>query len=356
MTTLPVTPHNDNDLVFIQDDKITTTSLKIAAIFNKRHSDLIRAIRNLGCSEEFTERNFAFREEIQSHKTGASKTVVCDITRDGFTILVMGFTGKQAMKWKEAYIKAFNEMEKQLQGEIKKLSPYQLLKVRHAVQRRANGVRANYQYIYRYLHCYFGVNSYKNIPASKFEEALENIEAVNIALFENSEKPGISNQASAKQTPCMEDLEKAAYETRHELNNLEMIFHATALLVERTDSAPLKANFKFLMNYKDSVNYRYEQLEELIPGYKPERPLLEKPKNIKAQILNFIHDSWHEKCRSYTERSFLSEFGDWSETTVKRHLKELIESGKIQKRVSTRSGQRFLALQEFEVGHERYLA
>ena len=37
-----------------------------------------------------------------------------DITRDGFSLLVMGFTGKKALEWKIKYIEAFNSMERQL--------------------------------------------------------------------------------------------------------------------------------------------------------------------------------------------------------------------------------------------------
>jgi len=41
------------------------------------------------------------------------------ITRDGFTLLVMGYTGEKAMRFKEAYIKQFNAMERALIGKIK---------------------------------------------------------------------------------------------------------------------------------------------------------------------------------------------------------------------------------------------
>lgn len=86
----------------------TTTSLDIAAHFGKRHDTVLRAIRQLDCSPEFTLRNFA-----ECSRPGANNKPepYFRITRDGFTFLAMGFTGKEAARWKEAYIAAFNALE-----------------------------------------------------------------------------------------------------------------------------------------------------------------------------------------------------------------------------------------------------
>lgn len=46
------------------------------------------------------------------------------LTRDGFSLLAMGFTGKKALQWKMAFLKAFNEMERLLQKEIKSPDKY----------------------------------------------------------------------------------------------------------------------------------------------------------------------------------------------------------------------------------------
>ena len=97
----------------IVDGKITTTSQQIAEHFGKRHADVIRAIRNLDLPTEFSQRNFAQTPAIdpQNGQTYNAYT----ITRDGFALLAMGFTGKEAMHWKLAYIAAFNAMEKSLE-------------------------------------------------------------------------------------------------------------------------------------------------------------------------------------------------------------------------------------------------
>lgn len=86
----------------------TTTSLQIAEHFGKRHADVIRAIKRLDAPAEFTERNFALSDFTDS--TGRTLPAY-RITRDGFTLLAMGFTGKDALHWKIAYIDAFNHME-----------------------------------------------------------------------------------------------------------------------------------------------------------------------------------------------------------------------------------------------------
>ncbi len=101
-----------NDLVFIQDnERAITTSQKIAERFGKKHTDVLKAIRNLECSDDFNGRNFAPVE--YTDKKGQSRPMY-EITHDGFSFLVMGFTGKDAAKFKEEFITAFNQMEQLL--------------------------------------------------------------------------------------------------------------------------------------------------------------------------------------------------------------------------------------------------
>lgn len=101
----------------INKEEITVvSSLDVAETFGKRHSDVLRDIEHLQCSEDFTQRNFA----LSCYKDSSGKTnKEYMITRDGFTILVMGYTGEKAMKFKEAYIRQFNEMEKALIGKLR---------------------------------------------------------------------------------------------------------------------------------------------------------------------------------------------------------------------------------------------
>lgn len=92
--------------------KTLTTSRQIAETFGKRHTDVLKKIKTLNCSEDFNQRNFS-SVEYKDSKGELRKEF--QITRDGFTILAMGFTGKKAMEFKEAYINAFNAMEKKQQ-------------------------------------------------------------------------------------------------------------------------------------------------------------------------------------------------------------------------------------------------
>lgn len=91
------------------------SSLDVAETFGKDHKNILRDIRQLECSDEFRRLNLEQSEYLneQNHKQP-----MYYMTRDGFTILVMGYTGEKAMRFKEAYIKQFNAMEKTLQGKL----------------------------------------------------------------------------------------------------------------------------------------------------------------------------------------------------------------------------------------------
>lgn len=117
-TTLPaVTAEVTPPALLMADGQPTATSLQVAEHFGKRHGDVIRAIRNLGCSDGYRERNFALTiNRVPGPKGALRDEPMYHITRDGFALLAMGFTGKEAMRWKEAYIAAFNAMEARLKS------------------------------------------------------------------------------------------------------------------------------------------------------------------------------------------------------------------------------------------------
>ena len=106
----------------IQDGTVTTTSLQVAQFFGKRHRDVMRAIKNLlNELPESDARNFAqtcvdTKIEGAANVQGATRQdPAYRMNRDGFMLLAMGFTGKEALRWKLAYIAAFNCMEAELQ-------------------------------------------------------------------------------------------------------------------------------------------------------------------------------------------------------------------------------------------------
>lgn len=105
------------EIMKVKNEEVTVvTSLDVAETFGKEHARVLRDIRDLDCSDEFRVGNFA---ESYYLNTQNKRQPMYYITRDGFTLLVMGYTGEKAMKFKETYIKQFNAMEKALIGKIK---------------------------------------------------------------------------------------------------------------------------------------------------------------------------------------------------------------------------------------------
>jgi Rha family phage regulatory protein len=109
--------------VFLKDGIAFTDSRDVAKKFKKEHKNVLRDIQNLGCSSDFSKLNF----ELSSYQTTQNKTLPCfHMSRDGFVILAMGFTGKEAMQWKEDYIEAFNMMEAALKDNTQSGIPMEL--------------------------------------------------------------------------------------------------------------------------------------------------------------------------------------------------------------------------------------
>lgn len=103
------------NLCEIKESQVVTTSLRVAEIFERKHKTVLQAIRELDCSDGFRGQNFLpTLKTTQLPNNATRQDPFYFITRDGFIFLVMGFTGKTAAKYKEAYIYAFNEMEAKL--------------------------------------------------------------------------------------------------------------------------------------------------------------------------------------------------------------------------------------------------
>lgn len=104
---------NNVEIVSLQHRKAITTSLKIAEVFHKNHKSVLRAIDNVinECDKDFTRHNFTLSDYQDS--TGRTLPMIT-MTRAGFTLIAMGFTGKTATVWKIKYIDAFDKMESAL--------------------------------------------------------------------------------------------------------------------------------------------------------------------------------------------------------------------------------------------------
>lgn len=108
-----------NELVILnkKGDSITT-SLIVAEVFGKNHADVLRDVRNLHCSPDFSQRNFA---ELFISKQlpfgGERQDPFYEMTKDGFIFLVMGYTGGKAGEFKETFIREFNKREALLKND-----------------------------------------------------------------------------------------------------------------------------------------------------------------------------------------------------------------------------------------------
>lgn len=100
-------------MVMAVQGKAITTSQRIADYFGKSHKNVLRKIRQTieECPEDFARLNFELADFID--KNGESQPMF-KLTKDGYMLVVMGFTGSAAMLIKVRYIQAFNWMAEQL--------------------------------------------------------------------------------------------------------------------------------------------------------------------------------------------------------------------------------------------------
>lgn len=107
-----------NELVIMKDKQAVTSSLQVAEVFDKQHKHVMEAIKNkLNSAENSAQYNSMFAEGVYKDKSGKSNPMYY-MNRDGFSFIVMGFTGHKADGFKLQYIKAFNEMEQQVKFQI----------------------------------------------------------------------------------------------------------------------------------------------------------------------------------------------------------------------------------------------
>ncbi|MEX2990319.1 Rha family transcriptional regulator [Serratia fonticola] len=114
--TLPILAASPE--IFIHDGKAVTTSLAVADFFKKTHDNILKKIRAVitECEPEYRLVNFNETSYQRENPNGGAgiPTMMFELTRDAFVLIVMGFTGKKALQWKIDYIGAFNRMEAKL--------------------------------------------------------------------------------------------------------------------------------------------------------------------------------------------------------------------------------------------------
>ena len=133
---------NNQEVIFEnKDEQVFCTSLDVAKVFGKRHDNVLADIklilndlREIGTSNDLLN----FQEVVRISKTTnpkngklvSRKMPIYNLTRDGFSLLAMGFTGKKALRFKIAFINAFNEMERIIKNQYTlKLENYNKYKI-----------------------------------------------------------------------------------------------------------------------------------------------------------------------------------------------------------------------------------
>lgn len=114
-----------------QNGKLVVTSRQIARDFQKDHKHVLDSIDTLvkGVAEKSAD---LFIETTYQHEQNKQWYREFFLNRDGFSLLVMGFTGAKALEWKLKYIEAFNKMEQELK-EQKQLTPMDQLRLQYEV-------------------------------------------------------------------------------------------------------------------------------------------------------------------------------------------------------------------------------
>ncbi|MBO7326259.1 MAG: Rha family transcriptional regulator [Clostridia bacterium] len=102
------------ELVYLKKDQALTDSLIVAEMFGKRHDNVMRSIEKLIGGLPKNKDTHLFEKTWYKHPQNGERYPKYLMNRDGFSLLVMGFTGKKALEWKLKYIEAFNKMEKLL--------------------------------------------------------------------------------------------------------------------------------------------------------------------------------------------------------------------------------------------------
>lgn len=116
-TLVPFGNQNDPIHISFLDGKVpAVSSIDVARHFSKKHCHVLRDINNLMqvLPASFCESNFGRTStSVKQPNGGTREGCAYLLTREAFSLLVMGFTGRAAIRWKLAYIEAFNALEKQ---------------------------------------------------------------------------------------------------------------------------------------------------------------------------------------------------------------------------------------------------
>ena len=127
------------NLVQIENNQPVTSSLQVAEVFDKEHKVVLKAIDDVidGVAQNYAD---LFYEDTYTHPQNKQEYRQIIMTKKGWTLIAMGFTGKKATQFKLDYINAFDEMEEMLKKSQPKLptDPMEILKLTFEAQEQTN--------------------------------------------------------------------------------------------------------------------------------------------------------------------------------------------------------------------------
>lgn len=223
--------HKHKDVVIKKiDGELVVTSRQIAEDFDKRHADVIEKIEELIKTENSVMTMFI----ETSYKAGTGKSYKeYLITRDGFSLLVMGFTGLKALQWKLKYIEAFNKMEQALKEPQKQLTPIEMMELQFKILKE---------------------------QGQKLDEVEEKVEVLSNSMTIDYGQQEVINRIAkermvqvlgGKDTPAYRELSKKVYSNLWK--RYKQVFHVAS--------------------YKDTAKKDYEEAIKYIEEWKPSKEI-----------------------------------------------------------------------------------
>jgi Rha family phage regulatory protein len=232
-------------------DKAVTTSLHIAKVFGKEHYNVLRDIERLDCSGFFHKLNFEFMQRTLKIGNGAErKEPYYAITKDGFVFLVMGYRGKKAAQFKEAYINAFNQMEQYIIQEQQEEETWFEKLAFSVLEDQKKERQKNYPPYCKLIHGYNQAVKIEDNNGNIYEYN-DNPEEIPEEWKKNREKYGVTKPRIKK---CSND--SKTLETK---------------LIDKKDKKIAKENKKTSLNIKSRTNNTKDNISNNPNGGKNER-------------------------------------------------------------------------------------
>ena len=229
---IPTNSPTFSPVVHLHSGRPATTSLEVARIFGKRHDNVLRDVEVLLSQLPENSLQLNFEETFQAQETplGRKQTRMFTIYRDGFMLLVMGYTGKKALAMKLAYIEAFNRMEAELAARSRPLAEDMVLPPADAPispsdqsilqsvvkakiaslpeEQRGKGL---FPQIWSRFNNHFRLGSYKQLPQCRMAEAVTYLMGLELPADRKEElPPPLPQDLSRDSSPCADALRRVA--------------------------------------------------------------------------------------------------------------------------------------------------